>query len=355
LTIEARFRLTRGGFRLDADFSVPAHGVTGLYGPSGSGKTTLLRAIAGLDRIPGGSLMVGDTFWQRRSRFRPPHRRPVGYVFQEPSLFPHLDVRRNLAYGHRRIRAADRRVSLERAIELLEIGGLLDRTTDTLSGGERQRVAITRALAVSPELLLLDEPLAALDRDRRREVLPYLDTLHKALDIPVIYVSHAIEEMAQLADHLLLMAEGRIIGQGPIGEVLTRLDLPLAHDPDSAAVIETTVSRHDDAWHLTVLKFTGGRFLVPRSGLAVGERVRVRAESRDVSLALTEPAETSILNIIPAVVEELAEEGPSQVTVRLQAGQDPLLARITRKSATTLRLAPGKRVFAQVKSVALLR
>lgn len=355
MTIEARFNLDRGDFCLDAEFKVPARGVTALFGPSGAGKTTLLRALAGLDRIPGGRLQVGKTFWQRRRRFSPAHRRPIGYVFQEPSLFTHLDVRGNLEYGRKRVKPAQRRISLEQAIDWLRIAPLLGRETASLSGGERQRVAIARALAVSPRLLLMDEPLAALDRASKREILACLDTLHRELDIPVIYVSHQADEISQLADHIILIEAGRVLGHGPIAEVMTRLDLPLAHGPDSAAVVETEVSRHDGHWNLSVLSFGGGRFLVPEPELPIGMPMRVRVEARDVSISLQEPVETSILNIIPATVDSVTDEDGIQVTIRLLAGEVPLLARITRKSAQSLYLAPGRKVYAQVKSVALLR
>ena len=354
MTIGVRFCIDRGDFVLDAELSVPAEGITALFGPSGCGKTTLLRAIAGLEHHRGGFLQVGDMTWQDGERFVPPHRRPLGYVFQEASLFDHLTVRGNLEYGVKRVPQAERKVSMEQAIELLGIGHLLERRPDTISGGERQRVAIARALAVSPRLLLMDEPLAALDLNRKREILPYIESLHNELDIPVIYVSHSPGEVARLADHLVMLEAGRVVATGAIQDMLTRLDLPLAHGSDAEALIEATVAGHDDEYELTYLDFAGGRFTVTRKDLTVGSNVRLRVAARDVSLTLEHQSGTSILNIFPATVAEITDEGPAQVTVRLLLGSVPMLARVTRKSASVLDLKPGKLVYAQAKSVALL-
>jgi len=354
MSIEARFRVERGDFTLDVDLDIPAQGVSAVFGPSGCGKTTLLRAIAGLDRYRGGFLRVGDMTWQDADRFVPPHRRPLGYVFQEASLFAHLSVRRNLEYGVKRLPRAERRVSVQQAIELLGIGHLLERKPDRLSGGERQRVAIARAVAVSPRLLLMDEPLAALDVNRKQEILPYIESLHNELDIPVIYVSHSPDEVARVADHLVLLAAGSITASGAIGDMLTRLDLPLAHGSDAEALIEATVAGHDDNYHLTYLDFAGGRFTVVRKELPPGSSVRLRVVARDVSLTLEHQSGTSILNIFPATIDALIPEGEAQVTVRLLVGGVPMLARVTRKSASVLDLKPGKAVYAQAKSVALL-
>ena len=354
MTIEARFRIDQGDFVLDVDLSIPSQGVSSLFGPSGCGKTTLLRAIAGLEHHRGGFLKVGDMTWQEGGLFVPPHQRPLGYVFQESSLFPHLSVRRNLEYGVRRVAESERRVSLEQAIELLEIGQLLERKPDTLSGGERQRVAIARALAVSPRLLLMDEPLASLDVNRKQEILPYIESLHRELDIPVIHVSHSPDEVARIADHLVLLEAGRVVASGDVHEIFTRLDLPPALDSDAAAIIEAVVAGHDETYHLTYLEFSGGRVSVPREDLRVGAEVRLKLAARDVSLTLERQSNTSILNILPAVIDQITEEDSAQVTVRLLAGGAPILARITRKSATELALKPAKAVYAQVKSVALL-
>jgi len=354
MSIHARFTIDRQDFVLDVDMHIPAHGITALFGPSGCGKTTLLRAIAGMEQCHNGFLQVGDILWQDGSHFIPPHQRPLGYVFQEASLFPHLSVKGNLEYGVKRVPTSQCTVSMGQAIELLDIAQLLGRKPHQLSGGERQRVAIARALAVSPKILLMDEPLSALDLARKQEIMPYLESLHDELDIPVIYVSHAPDEVARLADHLVLLEQGRISASGPIGEMLTRPDLPLAHGSDAAALFQATVAGHDDEFDLTYLDFPGGRFTVTRKDLPLGHTVRLRVTARDVSLTLEHQTDTSIQNIFAATIEQVIPEGRAQVSVRMLCGGIPMLALLTRKSATTLGLAPGKQVFAQAKSVALL-
>lgn len=354
MSIEARFDAVLGDFRLQAAISAPATGVTALFGASGAGKTTVLRAMAGLAHHPGGRLSVSGEVWQDGRTFMPPHRRPVGYVFQEPSLFEHLDVRGNVSFGYRRVAAARRRIDLDRAIELLDIKGLLGRRVQALSGGERQRVAMARALAVSPRLLLMDEPLAALDARRKAEILPYLEGLVRELDIPVIYVSHSADEVARLADHLVLLDSGRVLGSGPIAEMLTRPDLPMARGREAEAIIEARVRGFDESYSLNFLEFAGGTVMVPGAPLPAGAEVRLRVAARDVSLTLDMQQHTSILNIFEARVESLSPEGPAQVVVRLDLGGVPLLAHVTRKSAAVLGLEPGQRVYAQVKSVAVL-
>ena len=354
MTIEARFHIERGGFSLAVDLMVPARGVTALFGPSGCGKTSLLRAIAGLEADADGYLRVGDQVWQGDGHFLPAHKRPIGYVFQEPSLFGHLNVRRNLEYGLKRLPDGERKVSLDQAVTLLGIGHLLKRRPHQLSGGEQQRVAIARALAVSPAMLLLDEPLAALDMERKQEILPYLESLHRELDIPVIYVSHSRDEVARLADYLVLLDAGRVVAVGTLSELFSRLDLGLAHRPDTETMIETVVSGYDPGFELSYLDFPGGRFTVAGKPRALGTPVRLQVRASDVSITLDHQARTSILNIFPAVVDALADEGGAQTVVRVMVGPVALLCRMTRKSAVHLDLKPGKAVFAQVKSVALL-
>nr|MDP2191315.1 molybdenum ABC transporter ATP-binding protein [Rhodoferax sp.] len=351
--IQTRFRLARPGFTLDVELDWPARGVTALFGPSGSGKTTLLRCIAGLERAPQGFLRVDSDVWQDDTRWVPTHQRPLGYVFQEASLFAHLTVLGNLRYGLQRVSEVQG-VSLAQAIELLGIGHLLERKPDRLSGGERQRVAIARALAVSPRLLLMDEPLAALDLKRRQEILPYLERLQSELDIPIVYVSHAIDEVARLADHLVLLEGGRVTASGPTGELMTQLDLSLAHGDSASAIIHASISGHEPAYHLTLAAFPGGRFCVPQQMMAVGQPLRIRVQARDVSLTLEPQTGTSILNILPVTVTAVSDDSPGQVMVGLDAGGTPLLARITYKSAQALGLVTGQTVYAQVKGVAIL-
>lgn len=353
--IDVRFAGSLGAFSLDVGFECPMHGITALFGPSGCGKTTILRCMAGLHRM-AGSLRVGTETWQDDATglFIRPHERPIGYVFQEASLFPHLSVRKNLEYGLRRIPAQDRRVTLDEAAYLLGIGELLPRRPDSLSGGQRQRVGIARALLTSPRLLLMDEPLASLDRKSKQEILPYLERLHDELKMPVLYVSHSPEEVARLADHLVLLDGGRVRASGPLLELRARLDL--AHDlhTEADAIIEARVSRHDEDFHLSYLDFSAGRFIVTRNNLPTNHPVRMRVLARDVSITLEPQTGTSILNIFPAVVDELAADGEGQMLVRLDLTGTPILSRITRKSAHVLGLEPGKRVYAQVKAVALL-
>jgi len=354
MSIEARLRIDHGTFSLDAELSVSDRGVTAIFGPSGCGKTTLLRAIAGLDRGPDGYLKVGEAVWQDAETFIPPHQRPLGYVFQEASLFSHLSVKGNLEYGYKRVAHSSRRVEFEHAVTLLGLDPLLSRDTEDLSGGERQRVAIARALLTSPNLLLLDEPLTGLDMDSKAEIVPYLERLHGELDIPVLYVSHAPDEVARLADHMVLLQAGRVLASGEIRQMLTRSDLPLFHGDEAEALLEATVVGHDETYELTQLEFPGGSFNVTRSDLEVGQLVRLRILARDVSLTLEHQTDTSILNILAVTVEELIPEGPAQVMVRLSAGGTPILSRITRRSADKLQLVPGKQIYAQIKTVALL-
>lgn len=354
MSIKAKFNFSKGEFLLNVNLHIPAQGITALIGPSGCGKTTLLRAIAGLEQHADGLLQIGDLTWQDNVIFVPPHKRAIGYVFQEASLFPHLSVSRNLEYGVKRVPIEDRNVSLEHAIELLGIGHLLDRKPAYLSGGEKQRVAIARALAVSPKLLLMDEPLASLDQERKQEIMPYIESLHNALDIPVIYVSHSPDEVAFLADHLVLLNEGQVSASGAVADMLTRFDLPLAHAADAETLIEATVAEHDDHFQLTYLDFPGGQFTVIQKDLAIGSKVRLRVIARDVSLTLEHQTDTSILNIFPAMIDDIIPEGKAQITVRLLVGGVPMLARLTRKSASILNLKPRMLVYAQIKSVALL-
>lgn len=354
--IQARFQVSWPGFTLDVELRLPGRGVTALFGHSGSGKTTLLRCLAGLERRNVGSLKFKGEVWQDDACgiCRPTHRRPLGYVFQEASLFPHLSVRKNLDYGRKRV-SDEHKVSLDHAVELLGIGHLLDRMPDRLSGGERQRVAIARALATSPELLLMDEPLAALDLKRKSEILPYLERLHDELEIPVFYVSHVPDEIARLADYVVLLAEGRVVAAGGLRETLARLDLPTAFTEDAGVVIEAVVADHNEAYHLTRLDFTGGSVVVARRPEALGRRLRFRVHARDVSLSLTRAEGTSIANLLPATVTEVADaDTPAHVLVQMDAGGTPLIARITRYSLDHLGVTPGRVLWAQIKAVALL-
>jgi molybdate transport system ATP-binding protein len=361
--IDARLALPRRGFVLDVALTLPETGVIALLGPSGCGKTTVLRALAGLERA-SGRVALGTEVWQddTTGRFVPTHKRAIGYVIQEAALFPHLDVRRNLAYGLKRIAPAERRIALDQVVELLGITHLLERRSDTLSGGERQRVAIARALASSPKLLLMDEPLAALDARRKAEVLPYLDRLHEELGIPIVYVSHAIDEVARLADHLVLMDAGRVLADGALPDMLARLDLPVAFGDDAGVVLDGVVGARDEPWSLARLDVgaaaAGGQSVglwARDQGLALGRRVRVRVLARDVSLTRTPQTGTSIGNQLHGTIEAIGDdEHPALTLVRVRVGAAPLVARLSRRSAHALGLAVGMPVWAQVKTVALM-
>jgi molybdate transport system ATP-binding protein len=353
VTIDARFNLVRPGFRLDVGLTLPARGVIALFGPSGSGKTTLLRCVAGLERA-AGELQVDGVVWQNAMTWVPTHLRPIGYVFQEASLFAHLSVLGNLRYGLARSRAAAGN-SLDQAIALLGIGALLERQPERLSGGERQRVAIARALAVAPRLLLMDEPLAALDLARKQEILPYLERLHDELAIPILYVSHAADEVARLADHLVVLDTGRALASGPLAQTLARLDLPIRLGEDAATVLDTEVAAIDARWHLARLDFAGGSLWARDAGLPVGRRVRVRILARDVSLALAPPGPSSIQNLLQGRVDAIADDAhPGSALVRVAVGNATLLARVTQRAVAQLSLAAGLELWVQVKSVALL-
>ncbi len=354
MSIKARFNLQHDNFVLDIDTEMPSQGVTAIFGDSGCGKTTLLRSIAGLERCQQGFLQINDTIWQDNTLFVPTEKRSIGYVFQEASLFDHLNVLQNIQYGCSRVPDRERSIKLEQAIELLALTPLLKRNTAQLSGGERQRVAIARALASSPKILLMDEPLSALDLKRKHEIMPFLESLHDKLNIPILYVSHAPGEIARLADHLLLMEEGKIRASGSLDTMLTRLDLSLAHGDRAAALIHANVAEHDKTFNVTYLDFPGGRFTVAHKDLPINHPVRLRVIARDVSITLEHQSNTSILNIFPAVVDTMTPEGNAQVVVRLLLNNIPILSRITQKSASLLALETGKKVFAQVKTVALL-
>ena len=343
--LQARLALSQGSFALDAAFDA-ARGVTALFGPSGCGKTTILRCLAGLRRAPTGLVTVQGECWQdeTRGRFLPAHRRACGYVFQEANLFPHLSVRRNLEYGWKRIPHHERKVAFDDAVALLGIDELMGRMPMHLSGGERQRVAMARAVLTSPRLLLMDEPLASLDEARKAEALYYIERLRDELALPIIYVSHSIEEVVRLADTVVMLSEGKVRAAGPVGGLL-----------QEGSVIDTRVGEHDLAWGLTRLDFPGGSLFASDVNALPGERVRVRIRSRDVSLALSAPQDASFLNVLRATVTALGAGQGASVDVQLDVAGTTLTARVTRKSAHVLSLEPGRHVYALVKSVALDR
>jgi molybdate transport system ATP-binding protein len=348
-----RFVIERPDFELDVDLSIPARGITGVFGRSGAGKTTLLRSIAGLEAPRYGRLVVGkDTWLDTDSNFSKPVRdRAVGYVFQEPRLFGHLDVRGNIDYGRRRAGRRGQRLDVEQIVGMLAIGGLLERRTSELSGGEAQRVAIARALMTAPSLVLMDEPLSSIDEDRKDEILPFLERLHRELPVPAIYVSHNVDEISRLCDHLVVIDQGRVVASGELQAVLTGMDLPVLSGREACSVIEAQIASVDAGYELTSASFKGGELMLPGLLGEPGQALRVRIRASDISLCKKMPQQTSILNVLPARVDDISlEDGPT-VLLRLVLGDDRLLARITRRSLRTLDLKDGDDVFAQIKSV----
>lgn len=353
--IDARCQLSWPGFDLDVNLTLPSKGVTAVFGHSGSGKTTLLRFIAGLEHVPGGYLSINGEVWQDDNRIIPTHKRDLGYVFQEAILFPHLTVLDNLRYGLKRI-APDKRSNLDQAIELLGLGHLLGRKPDRLSGGECSRVGIARALAVSPRILLMDEPLAALDLKRKQEILPYLERLRDELDIPMLYVSHSSDEVSRLAEHLVVLEKGTLLASGPLVDILAQIDLPIRIGEDEGAVLHVTVGAIDAEWSLARVDFPGGSLWMPNRGVPVGHQVKIRILARDVSLASNFPVDSSIQNVLRGSVDAIADdEHPALSLVRVCVGESLLVARLTKRAVAALSVALGKEIWVQVKSVALIQ
>lgn len=348
--IKARFQISRTGFKLDVDLQIAQHGVTALFGHSGSGKTTILRCIAGLERASQGFLRVNGTIWQDSNYFLPAYKRPLGYVFQEASLFSHLTVMENLCYGMKRIRNASK-ASLEKAIELLGIASLLKRKPDGLSGGEKQRVAIARAIAISPSILLMDEPLASLDIKRKKEVLPYLKQLRNELDIPFLYVSHHPDEVTQLADNLIVMEKGSVVADGSIERVLTRVDIPVCIGEEAGVVLDACIAEIDNTWNLCRMDFAGGSVWARDTGIKVGGRVRMRILARDVSISKDRLGQISIQNSLYGFIDAIgADEHPGLALIRVKIGISCILSRVSRRAISALELSCGDPVWVHVKS-----
>jgi molybdate transport system ATP-binding protein len=343
-------------FVLSLNTALHGNGVTGIFGSSGSGKTTLLDCIAGLRKAePGSTVRWGDTLWQSDTEFLPTWQRQVGVVFQDGRLFPHLNVRQNLVYATQRRRSGDASIpDWGNVIEWLQLQQLLNRSPDTLSAGQRQRVAIARALLSSPQLLLLDEPMANLDRTARAQCIDCLQRVRSELDIPMLYVSHDIQELAQLADDLLVLENGRIVEQGAFSDISSRVDSSLAHAVNAAAIATATVIQHDSQYGLSRLDVEGQSLWINLIADPVGQQRRIRIPARDVSICCERPQATSILNILEVTLAEVEQTPEARVMLRLKLGDQFLLARLTRKSVDTLNLKPGDTLFAQIKSAALL-
>ena len=362
-----------GDFYLDVAFEAPASGVTAIFGPSGCGKTSLLRAIAGLASIDTGSISFQGEVWdqaengtgkgkgegksKRKGQTRPVHQRGVGYVFQEPSLFSHLSVRANLEYGQKRQSGESEPAAITELAELLGIQHLFDRGVQELSGGEQQRVAIGRALLANPKILLMDEPLASLDAERKRELLPYLDRLHRNLGIPILYVSHALDEIVRLADHLVLMEQGAIIASGPIMEILQDSSLLEVAVDEPFTVLEGKVAVQESQHQLTEIRCKELSIRIPlMKDAEVGQMVRLKLAAKDISLNLEHAKSSSILNILEAEIVALERSAnPAQNIVRLRAGEARLSALISQLSCEKLGLEKGLKVFAQIKAASLIQ
>jgi len=370
-TIQARFQLINKDQQvfLDIDTIIPSAGVTAIFGHSGSGKTSLLRCIAGLEKAEQGQLIVNEACWQDADTFLPTHKRPIGYVFQEASLFPHLSAQKNLDYAVKRAIKSARKYEdaptssefYQRVIAVMGIENILDRYPSQLSGGERQRIAIARALLIRPRLLLMDEPLAALDHQRKQEILPYLESLHKSFDIPILYVSHSMDEVARLADHILVLDQGKVIAEGELTQVFSRIDLPKRLEEESGVILNGTVVEKDEQWHLMRIAFAQGEIWLADNDEVLQQDVRIRILAKDVSLALKNHDDTSIVNRILVTVEDIkSDQDKAMSLVRLAIGNESivseyLVAKLTQRSGHHLQLKPGLSLWAQIKSVALVR
>lgn len=353
--IDLDVRIKLGSFALDVAHRMPLDGITALFGPSGCGKSTLLRVISGLERSAQGRIQFDDEVWQDSSKgiFVPPHRRGMGYVFQDARLFPHLTVAGNLRYADRRSRSQDSGLGLSDVIEALDLAPLMQRRPHALSGGERQRVAIARTLLTRPRLLLMDEPLAALDVRRKAEILPYIERLPQIFRIPIVYVTHAIDEVARLAQGIVALDAGRKVADGPVAEVLERLDLQsITGHFEAGVVLNAQVTRHDHKYRLTYLDHNGQTIVMPMAELSIGTDVRLRVRARDVALAIKKPEGISVRNILSGSITEIVEEPDTAFAETLvDIGQTKIRARLTRAAVADLALAPGKPVFALIKSI----
>lgn len=344
-------------FTIDASLNIPEEGITALFGPSGSGKSTILKAIAGLLKLENSSLNVFGEDWQKNHNFLPPHKRPIGYVFQDARLFDHLNVEQNLLFGLKRNKTATSFLPPEEVYELLGLTKMLRRAIQTLSGGEKQRVTIGRALLSSPRLLLMDEPLSALDRQAKDEIISYLEKLKKRLHIPILYVSHDLREIERIADHILLLDQGQVTGEGPLIDILSDPRYPFVSSDEAASIISGTIKAYHATDHLTELNVKGHAFLLPGNIGEVGSRHRVRIAASDVSLAKEKPSKTTILNVLPVQVHEILTSDEGRVNVTLHLGDSEpvsLVARISSRSLSSFDFQKGQSVYAQVKGVPII-
>ena len=351
-SIQLKYKLRRADFLLDVALDIPLQGITGIFGASGAGKTTLLRCIAGLEDAQSGELVVAGDCWQDAILSRAPYDRNIGYVFQEPRLFRHLNVAENIEYGMRRS-ASDDGPDFTTIVELLGLETLLKRRVDELSGGEAQRVAIARALLRAPKFILMDEPLASLDAARKDEILPFLERMHKQSSIPVIYVSHNLDEICRLCDFLIVLDAGQMVGSGELQSVLVSMDLPQLTGDQAGSVITGSVANYDAEYGLTLMSFSGGQLWLPGQLGKVSEHLRLRIRANDISLCRERPSQTTVLNLLDVVIEYVQDTRAPTTLVRIAAGEERLIARVTRRSREELNLQPGDKVVAQVKAAAV--
>ena len=358
IDLKGQFYLQKNDFILDAAIECSGSGVTALFGESGSGKTTLLRCIAGLEPNAKGRLTLGEITWHHENSFVPAHKRGIATVFQDSHLFPHLSIKDNLLYGQKRNTRRKALLSYNEAITILGIRPLLDKSCNDLSGGERQRVALARALLSNPQLLLMDEPLANLDAKSKNEILPYLEAMQKKIHIPIIYVSHVLDELLQLADEMVLIENGKTLGSGNINTMLTRTDLPLAYRDEACSILSAKIIEHDNPYHLSILETEAGTIQINQLEKPIGAEVKLRILAKDVSIALSHSTETSISNLFPVKIVDITENEPRGLALlTLCRGNDKLLSQVTIKSVDKLKLKnkmqAKETVFAQVKSVVL--
>lgn len=356
MTINTTIDIQRGQFSLRAQLVLPSNGVSVIFGHSGSGKTTLLRAIAGLDRASHANVSFNGIVWQDAKLFVPVHQRRLAYVFQEASLFNHLDVRQNLAFARRRSHGLISDADVQTIVDLLGIDTLLQQDCPSLSGGEKQRVAIARALISKPDLLLMDEPLASLDIARKQEILPYFEALKQNLKLPIVYVTHSVDEVARLADYLVTLESGCVTAAGDAKALLNQIDFPIPLGEDTSSIVEATISERDNRWHLMCARFAGGQIWLKDTGHELHSRLRLRIFARDVSIALSHSDNSSIVNSLPATIVAIkAEQHPATALMQLQVGTTSILARLTQRSIAHLNLSCGREVWLQIKSAAVVQ
>lgn len=348
-------RNNQNNFSLDVDVSLSVPGVIGIFGESGSGKTTFLRSLAGLQNLPSAVINFNDEVWQNDQIFVPTHKRSIGYVFQEDGLLPHLTAKENIEYAIRRQKKALEKGLYEKVLSILNIESLLGVFPDRLSGGERQRVSIARSLLQQPRILLMDEPLASLDERRKREILPYLERISKHFVIPILYVSHSVEEIARLADHVLVFKQGRIFEEGPPNSVFANENSLIGLSDEVGVVFDGDISAWDESWELSTVTTGCGDLFIPKAGKLVGAKIRVRILAKDVSLIETPQSQSSILNQLPAQVVELSkDQNTAMRLVRVRVKSEQIVARISRKSIEQLNIVPGKSLWVQIKAAAVL-